>query len=153
MNRDLLTDEKEGSFMELTTAQEIILNLKSVKEKQGLSIPQIKQMVDATGAYLSLSTLRRVFADGSEEDSSFSYENTIRPIAQVLLINDISEDESITHDKINGLLAIIHHKAEIIESLKSQVEDYRKQIEIKDRRMDEQAQRIDKLMDKLLEKM
>lgn len=153
MSKDLLTEEKEGSFMELTTAQEIIVNLKTVKEKQGLSIPQIKQMVDATGAYLSLSTLRRVFAEGSEEDSSFSYENTIRPIAQVLLINDVSEDESVTHDKINGLLAIIHHKAEIITSLRSQVDDLRRQIEIKDRRMDEQAQRIDKLMDKLLEKV
>ena len=161
--------EGNETFLELNATQEIIVSLKAVQEKQKLTIPQIKKMVDATGTYLSPTTLRRVFAEGSEENDSFSYENTLRPIAQALLSNHslYTEDEVILA-KYEMYEAIVRHKDEVISSLRRQVEALRTehdtrckecegrmdflmhQIELKDARMERKDRIIDKLMDKLL---
>lgn len=155
--------------MELTAAQEIIVSLKKVKAQQNLSIPQIKSMVDATGAAVSLTTIRRVFADESEVEDSFSYETTLRPIAQALLIEDtLSTADDVIRAKVESLELIIQQKNEINESLKRQIEklkadhelrcreyeqrmDFlRDQIEKKDRRMDEKDVMINRLLEKCL---
>lgn len=160
--------EGNETFLELNAIQEIIVSLKAVQSKQNLSIPQIKKMVDATGTYLSPTTLRRVFAEGSEENDSFSYENTLRPIAQALLSNHslYTEDEVILA-KYEMYEAICRHKDDIIEGLRKQLEEVRSehddrckecegrmdflmhQIDLKDARME----RKDKIIDKLLEKV
>lgn len=151
--------------MEYSATQEIILNLKAVKEAQNLSIPKIKDMVDSTGAYLSLTTIRRVFAENSETEDSFSYENTLRPIAQALLVNSPADD--VGRAKVEAYEAILRHKNEIIDSLKKQIESIRSehdsrckecegrmdflmhQIDLKDSRME----RKDKIIDQLLQKV
>ena len=151
--------------MEYSATQEIILNLKAVKEAQNLSIAKIKDMVDGTGAYLSLTTIRRVFAENSETEDSFSYENTLRPIAQALLVNSPADD--VGRAKVEAYEAILRHKNEIIDSLKKQIESIRSehdsrckecegrmdflmhQIDLKDARME----RKDKIIDQLLQKV
>ena len=161
--------ERRVALMELNATQEIIVTLKTVKDQQHLSIPQIKSLVDATGAYISMTTLRRVFADHSEIDDSFSYENTLRPIAQALLINnELETDDASIRTRIESFEAIIRHKNEVIESLHKQIEELkeehekrckeyeqrmdflRDQIELKDSRMDRKDEMIAKLMDKIL---
>ena len=157
------------SDMELTATKEIITQLKAVKKECELTIPRIKDMLEKNGEYISLSTLRRVFADGSEENDSFSYDRTIAPIARALLFQDNDEeDEAATDDRIEGLRAVILLKNEQIDMLTGQVEamraritsvreEYdarlrflRDQIELKDKRMDEKDQIINRLMDKVL---
>ena len=151
--------------MEYSATQEIIMNLKAVKEAQNLSIPKIKDMVDSTGAYLSLTTIRRVFAENSETEDSFSYENTLRPIAQALLVNSPLDD--VGRAKAEAYEAILRHKNETIDSLKKQIEVLRSehdsrckecegrmdflmhQIDLKDARME----RKDKIIDQLLQKV
>lgn len=158
--------ERYAPQMELNGTQEIIVKLKAVKDKDKLSIPAIKDKVDATGAYLSLTTLRRVFAEGSETEDSFSYENTLRPIAQALLIDD--ETDEADRARIELYEAVINHKDEVIESLRRQVETLRNehdtrckecegrmdflmhQIDLKDARMERKDKIIDKLMEKVL---
>ena len=155
--------------MELTAAQEIVVKLKAVQAQQHLTVPQIKKMVEETGAFVSETTLRRVFAKNSEVEDSFSYENTLRPIAQALLIEDtLSTADDVTRAKIESFEVILAQKNEIIESLRWQVEklkadheqrcreyesrmDFlRDQIEKKDRRMDEKDEMIKKLLEKCL---
>lgn len=155
-------------IMELNATQEIIVKLKAVKDKRNLSVPDIKKMVDATGAYLSLTTLRRVFADGSEENDSFNYEATLRPIAQVLLLtDDMTAESGIVKAKLETYEAICRHKDEVINTLNRQIDALRaehdnrcrecegrmdflmSQIKLKDARME----RKDKIIDKLLEKV
>lgn len=158
--------ERFAPQMELNGTQEIIVALKAVKEKQKLSIPQIKDMVDATGAYLSMTTLRRVFADGSESEDSFSYENTLRPISQALLIDNETDDS--TRARVELYEAVINHKDEVIEGLRAQLEALRSdhdnrckecegrmdflmhQIELKDRRMERKDEIINRLLAKVL---
>lgn len=155
--------------MEFSATQEIISKLKAVKDQRQLSVPQIKKMIDGTGTYISLTTLRRVFADGSETEDSFSYENTLRPIARALLMTDSAEVEDAgVRAKLEGLEAVFRLKNEIIDSLHKQIEDLkqaherrcreyegrmdflRNQIELKDQRMDRKDEMISRLMDQLL---
>lgn len=157
--------------MELTATKEIIVQLKAVKKEYELTIPRIKDMLEKNGDYIALSTLRRVFAEGSEDNDSFSYDRTISPIARALLFQDNEEethDADAMDDRIEGLRSVILLKNEQIamltdqiEALKKQLNDFRAeydlrlrflrdQIELKDKRMDEKDQIINRLMDKCL---
>lgn len=162
------------SKMEITATREIITQLKHVKSEYELTIPRIKEMLEKNGDFLSLSTLRRVFAEHSEDDASFSYERTLAPIARALLFQDQEpseddEDESaVMNDRLEGLKHVILLKNEQlaeanakIEELKSTINDLRAeydlrlrflrdQIELKDKRMDEKDVIILRLMDKCL---
>lgn len=64
--------------------REVILKLKEVKEERGLSLQRILDMVLDNGGNISMSTVRKVFSEGSE-NFVYRYEDTIKPIADVLL--------------------------------------------------------------------
>lgn len=159
---DLITDEQNGaSHMELTKSQELIRQLKEIKSKNEITYPRILERMEKNGKYVSLTTLRRVFADGSETNAnSFSYENTLLPIAEALLN---VEDRPTPADspyaaEINGLKAVIHVQNEEIarlhdlkEHLESRIAFLLEQIDRKDRRMDEKDDMIHKLMEKVLD--
>ena len=63
---------------------EIISKLKKVREENGLSYQKIVELVEQNGGNVSLSTVKRVFEDGSES-YGFQYENTLKPIADAVL--------------------------------------------------------------------
>ena len=167
--------------MELSEIQDIILKLKAVRnsDPEQYTIKKLQKALDEQKTPVSESVLRRVFAENSETDDSFSYKS-IKPIAELLIkeepdsITD-SQHVNVAHAKIDLLLAVIDGKNGIIErqsdkigKLTAQVEklveqmrtirelddkriDFlRDQIEIKDRRMDEKDEIIKRLMDKLL---
>ena len=81
----------------MTNTREIIIRLKEVREEKGLSFGDILSLMEANGDFLSKSTLSRVFAEGSEENS-FKYEETIRPIANAMLDIETIEEEDTTDD-------------------------------------------------------
>lgn len=140
--------------------KEIILKLKTAKQEQNLSINDI---VDLTGHYLSKTTVQRVFAEGSE-NTSFRYEDTIRPLVKVLLDVDTIEDTDDMDTKaLKSLLKLKIQRIEELENLLKEekikshekMEKERKQydahitllneqITIKDKRMDEQADRYNR---------
>ena len=73
----------------MISTKDLIIKLKAVREEKGLSFNDIMRIMEDNGDYLAKSTLSRVFADGSEENS-FRYDETLRPIAKALLdIEDI----------------------------------------------------------------
>ena len=90
-----------------------IHRLKEIKAEQGLSISQIMKMMEERGQYVGEATLKKVFADGSEE-KSFRYQDTIMPIADVLL--DLYGDKS-GIDDAESLRHIIREKNKLIELL------------------------------------
>lgn len=149
--------------MNLTNTQEVILRLKAIKKENELTLPRIMDMIEANGDYLSMTTLRRVFAANSEQDDSFSYDKTIRPIARALLFQDEYDgEESVSPSmEIEGLKAVIRLKNEEIDLMKEQIEAIKEvyerrvaflldQIDKKDKRMDEKDKLIQKLMEKVL---
>ena len=151
-------EAKEDSCME--NKQELIKLLKDAKERLEYTYPRIIDEMEKAGHYVSLSTLRRVFADGSEMNaSSFNYENTLKPIAEVLLsAEDVPTPKDSPYAKeIDGLKAVIHVQNEELvrlhelkEHLEARVTFLLEQIEKKDRRMDEKDEIIRRLMDKCL---
>ena len=140
--------------------REIILKLKEAKIERNLSISDI---VNLTGNYISKSTVQRVFADGSE-NISFRYEDTIRPLVKALLDMDtIEESDDMDTKALKSLLKLKIQRIEELENLLKEekikshekIEKERKhfeshiallneQIAIKDKRMDEQAERYNR---------
>lgn len=96
-----------------------ILRLKEIKDEQELSISQIMDLLEQRGAFVSESTLKKVFAEGSE-DKNFRYQDSIVPIADVLL--DIYGDKSGIVDT-DSLKQIIREKNKYIEFLVIKLEE------------------------------
>ena len=146
--------------MELTRSQELIRQLKEIKQKNEITYPRIMERMEKNGKFVSLTTLRRVFADNSESNAqTFSYENTLLPIAEALLnVEDLPTPADSPYAKeIDGLKAVIHVQNEEIarlhemkEHLEARITFLLEQIEKKDRRMDEKDETIRRLMDKIL---
>lgn len=107
-------------------ARDVIRALKKVRAQYGYSYQRIQDMVEANGGSVSLATIKRVFADGSESQN-FRYEDSIKPIAAVLL--DINSEAVAREDssEIAALKAIILAKDEAIASEKAKV-DYLKEM-------------------------
>ena len=149
-----------GSQMELTRSQELIRQLKEAKVRNEFTYPRIMDRMEKNGKYVSLTTLRRVFAEGSEANAnSFSYETTLLPIAEALLdMEDVPTPEDLPCAKeIDGLKDVIHVQNEEIarlhemkEHLEARITFLLAQIEKKDRRMDEKDEIIRKLMEKCM---
>jgi hypothetical protein len=150
----------------MNKTKDLIIKLKAVKEEKGLSLNKIADLVEANGDFISRSSIQRVFADGSE-DSSFRYEDTIRPIAKALLdIENIEDDDSLDTATLKALLK---YKMQRIEDLENQLEhlqaaldneklkrhekidDIRKEYERKIDFLKDQITLKDKRMDLLLE--
>ena len=108
----------------MISTKDLIIKLKAVREEKGLSFNDIMRIMEDNGDYLAKSTLSRVFADGSEENS-FRYDETLRPIAKALLdIEDIEEDDN---TDVRAMKSLLKYKIERIEELERLVE----QLELK----------------------
>lgn len=152
--------DEGGPRVELTRSQELIRQLKEIKERNEITYPRIVDRMEKNGKFVSLTTLRRVFADGSEASANnFNYENTLLPIAEALLnVEDLPTPADSPHAKeIDALKSVIHVQNEEIarlhelkEHLEARITFLLEQIEKKDRRMDEKDEMIQRLMDKVL---
>ena len=104
----------------MTNTKDIILKLKEVKEEKGLSYGDILDLMEKNGDFISKSTLSRLFAEGSE-DETFNYEGTIRPVAKALL--DIEDIEASDTTDTRAMKSLLKYKIERIEELERQIED------------------------------
>ena len=139
---------------------EIITKLKKVREDNGLSYQKIVELVEQNGGNVSLSTVKRVFEDGSES-YGFQYENTLKPIADAVL-GIYTESAAASPDEADALKAIIDYKSDKITELTAQLErteeSYRRrldflkdQIALKDKRIDRRDDMIERLLDRIME--
>ena len=137
-----------------------IHRLKQIKSEQGLTVQKIMDLMDERGQFVSEATIKRVFADGSEEQN-FRYQDSIAPIADVLL--DIYGDTS-GLDDAESLRQVIREKNKLIEFLMMKLDEkedefdkrislyeerktlYEKSIE----RFETQVMRKDELIERLL---
>ena len=103
----------------MTNSKDIIIRLKEVREEKGLSYNDILNLMEQNGDYLAKSTISRVFADGSEEQS-FRYEETIRPIANALL--DIDNIEETDNMDTRAMKSLLKYKNDRIVELEQRIE-------------------------------
>lgn len=155
----------------MTNTRDIIIQLKKVREEKNLSYNDILKMMEDNNVYLSKSTLSRVFSDGSEE-LSFKFEETIKPIANVLLdINNIEEDDNVDVQAMKSLLkyksdrimelersiekleaALDKEKLRYHERLDHEREQFNKRIDFLKSQIDLKDERMDKLLDAVFKK-
>lgn len=95
--------------MENTLAS-VILPLKKIAQEHYLSAQRIYDMLEANGDHVSLSTIKKLLAPGSE-NQSFNYYQSVEPIARVLYALEEEKHES-EKDRI------IAEQAEKIKELK-----------------------------------
>lgn len=138
----------------MTNTKDVILKLKEVKEEKNLSFDGILALMEQNGDFVSKSTLSRVFADRSEENS-FRYEETIRPIANALL--DIETEEETDDLDTKALKSLLKYKIQRIEELEQQVEQLESALDkekIKHHeKLDEERDRFNRSIDFLKEQI
>ena len=139
----------------MTNTREVILKLKEVREEKQLTYSDILNLLEEKGYFLAKSTLSKIFSPGSE-DMSFKYDETLIPLANVLLDIDTIEEDDILD--IKAMKTLLRYKNDRIKELSQQLdkekiksheklekerEQYTKnieflkhQIELKDTRMD-----------------
>jgi len=103
----------------MTKTKDIILKLKEVKKEKGLSLDKILLLMEQEGYFLSKSTIGRVFEKGSE-NNSFRYEDTIIPLANVLL--DVDNIETDDDPDTKAYKAMLKIKKELIQELKAELD-------------------------------
>lgn len=157
------SQERNERIMEIEKLKrKTIHRLKQIKEEQGLTVAKIIDLMEERGQYVSETTIKRVFAEGSEEQN-FRYQDSIAPIADVLL--DIyGEDSSV--DDAESLRRIISEKNKLIEFLMMKLDEkeqeFGKRIELYEERkslyeksierFEIQIARKDELIERLLDK-
>lgn len=110
----------------MTNTKEIILKLKEVRDEKKLSFQNIIDLMENNGDYISKSTLSRLFSEGSEE-LKFSYDDTIRPVAKVLLdIETIDADDELD---VQAMKSLLKYKMERITELEKQVSKLEKELD------------------------
>lgn len=138
----------------MTNTKDVILKLKEVKEEKNLSFDGILALMEQNGDFVSKSTLSRVFADRSEENS-FRYEETIRPIANALL--DIETEEETDDLDTKALKSLLKYKIQRIEELEQQIEQLESALDkekIKHHeKLDEERDRFNRSIDFLKEQI
>lgn len=132
---------------------DLIMRMKAIKEEQHLSPQDISRMLDAAGYHVSENSIRKVFAEGSE-NKTFRFHDTIQPISRVLLgIYGNETDDS----EVEGLKAAIRVKDELITKLERELADVKTesarrstflmdQIRLKDERIDRLMSRVDEVL-------
>lgn len=138
----------------MTNTKDIIIKLKEVRAEKGLSFGDILNLMEENGDYLSKSTISRVFAEGSEEQS-FKYEETIRPIAKALLdMETIEEDDNMD---VRAMKSLLKYKIERIEELEHQIEQVNSFIDKQKiqfhEKLDEERERFNRSIDFLKEQI
>lgn len=114
--------------------RQIILRLKELKLKRNLTNGQIEELTIKKGTAVSMSTIKRVFAEGSEDRAeSFNYNLTLRPLINAL--EDMPEDPvsistAVTEQEkqIATLQNIIQIKNIELDTLANEVEGLKQQI-------------------------
>lgn len=154
----------------MTNTKELIIEIKRVRDEQGLSYSEIKRRMEESGdSPLSDATLSRISADGSEDGRSFSYDYTLLPLARAILDIDVIEEDDnsnvkalkeiikLKHDKIKELEQALDKEKlkrheqldEVREQSRKSIEFLKEQVSYKDKRMDEFSARITRLLDRL----
>lgn len=103
------------------------MQLKQIKHDRELSVQDVYLMVKGAGFSTSESSVRRVFAPGSEEQN-FRFQDTIQPISQVM-IGVKEEGEPLNVAEADALKQIALLKDAMINDLQKENDELKKKAE------------------------
>jgi transcriptional regulator with XRE-family HTH domain len=117
--------------------------LRNVRKEHGLTIPQICEMLDKKGCFISEATVKRVFSE-NHDPTTFRYRDTLAPLADVIL--DIYDDKSGSED-VAALKAMIHDKNKMIDLLVVKNEEQKADFERQISHLKKQVDRLEANLD------
>lgn len=131
----IITDVSPSSVQGRNTAA-IIIKMKQIKKELDLSNQDIVDMIQEAGYYVSLSSIKRIFAEGSE-NQGFRYRDTIQPVSRVMLgikpqatIEAAAEENQlVVHSQLEALRSVSLLKDDMINELQYENESIRKQLD------------------------
>lgn len=153
--------------------RQIILRLKEIKQRRNLTNSQIETLTIEKGNAVSLTTIKRVFAEGSEDDAGrFNYNLTLRPLITAMdelpeepvIISSASTEQEKQIATLQNILQIknidLENMGREIESLKQQlvkaeadrqrqVDFLKDQIDFKESQMETKDKQLDERADYL----
>ena len=108
-----------------TKKEEVLRQLKAVRKAKNISYQDIVEGTEELGMAVSLSSVKRVFAEDSEA-TDFRYESTIRPIVRFVMGIDSGMDDLETYEEAKanaeGLAAVVDYKDALIRRIESELE-------------------------------
>lgn len=144
-------DNKGVCSMPQKDIPKIIQALKNAKAEWEITYPRLMDMLEANSTPISLTTLRRVFAEGSERNDSFNYSTTIAPLEAILLRDDIPEPESNPYAKeLESHKAVIHAQNEELVRLYKMTEHLESRVDFLVDQCKKKDELIQRLMDRVL---
>ena len=116
--------------------EEVLRQLKIVRKAKNISYQDIVDGTEALGMAVSLSSVKRVFAENSVA-CDFRYDTTLRPIVRFVMgvDGDVEDLKTIEEAKANveGLAAVVDYKDALIAKLETELDrvhdDHRRAIE------------------------
>ena len=124
----------------MTKTKDVIVKLREVQAEKKISYDKILSLLEQNGEYSSKSTLSRLFGKNWEK-FSFDYENTIIPIANVLL--DVENEETDDDADTKAFKSLLKLKMSVIDDNAKQISELKDQI--KEVQNKEKAKYLDKL--------
>lgn len=103
---------------------EVIAQLKQIRAERGLSFQRIVELVEESGGSISISTVRKIFSDGSE-DRLYRYEDTIKPLVIALLDFNKSAgaaEGSPSPHEMDALREVVLLKEQINQTLQAEIQ-------------------------------
>ena len=116
--------------------EEVLRQLKKVRKTKNISYQDIVDGTEDMGEPVSLSSVKRVFAEDSKA-CDFRYDTTLRPIVRYVMgiDGDVEEPKTIEEAKVNveGLAAVVDYKDALIAKLEDELrrarEDHHSSVE------------------------
>lgn len=142
-----------------TKSEKLIQQAKDIKQTKKLQLSDIMKEIKTENGVpvVSLSTLRRVFADGSEDRSSrFRYEETLVPIIEAIRRIDGSSDEPPQTDEIKALKMLVDLQKEELDRKNEMVQRLIDRLDQKDeiiRQLVYDMKQKDRFIQQLTEKL
>ena len=114
--------------------EEVLRQLKVIRKAKGMSYQNIVDGTESIGMAVSMTTVRRVFADGSKA-SEFKYATTLKPIVRVVMGLEeefYDEPQTLSEAKANadGLAAVVEYKAAALDHVAAERNKYKRWVKI-----------------------
>lgn len=115
------------------TTKQAIVDLKRVKEQNNLTCQKIYDLCDKNGEAVGITTIRKIFAPGSEDKNNNFRPDTLNAILHAVLGTSNDSLSKAENDALKAIIEmndkVIAEKDETIQRLTRELEDTRLRLE------------------------
>lgn len=141
----------------MTDTIKLIDSIRKVYDEKKLTIGKVEKLLKDKGkeGAVAHTTIGRFFSKGKRNDYNYHYEDTIRPLAELLLdVDTIEQNDDIETQAMKNFVRV---KGKMIDELESEINAYerlekeraqsRRSIEFLKMQIERKDERIDRLME------